>query len=73
MLQNLEISYMSNFFTSLVEQLKQFAAALAQNGAMTISNYIKLLQIDNGLKYLNARYNGCACTALAFHKRNGWW
>ena len=30
-------------------------------------------QIDNGLKYLNARYNGCACTALAFHKRNGWW
>ena len=30
-------------------------------------------QIDLGLKYLNARYNGCACTALAFHKRNGWW
>ena len=30
-------------------------------------------QIDLGLKYLDKRYNGCACTALAFHNRNGWW
>lgn len=29
------------------EGLKQFALGLAQNGAMTISQYIKLLQIDN--------------------------
>jgi hypothetical protein len=35
------------------EQLKQFAAALAQNGAMTISNYIKLLQIDNKTEMYN--------------------
>jgi hypothetical protein len=30
-------------------------------------------QIDNGLKYINARYNGCACTALAHHKAKGWY
>jgi hypothetical protein len=35
------------------EQLKQFAAALAQNGAMSISNYIKLLQIDNKTEMYN--------------------
>lgn len=29
------------------EGLKQFALGLAQNGAMTISEYIKLLQLDN--------------------------
>ena len=35
------------------EQLKTFAAALAQNGAMSISNYIKLLQIDNKSEMFN--------------------
>jgi hypothetical protein len=30
-------------------------------------------QIDNGLKYLNARYDGCACKALAHHKLKGWY
>ena len=30
-------------------------------------------QIDQGLKYINHRYNGCACTALAHHKRKGWY
>ena len=35
------------------EQLKQFAAALAQNGAMSISNYVKLLQIDNKSEMYN--------------------
>ncbi len=30
-------------------------------------------QIDNGLKYINARYNGCACAALAHHKAKGWY
>jgi hypothetical protein len=30
-------------------------------------------QIDNGLKYINARYDGCACTALAHHKAKGWY
>lgn len=35
------------------EQLKTFAAALAQNGAMSISNYIKLLQIDNKTEMFN--------------------
>jgi len=30
-------------------------------------------QIDNGLKYINHRYDGCACTALAHHKLKGWY
>ena len=30
-------------------------------------------QIDLGLKYLEARYDGCACTALAHHKAKGWY
>ena len=30
-------------------------------------------QIDQGLKYINHRYNGCACTALAHHKAKGWY
>ena len=30
-------------------------------------------QIDNGLRYINHRYNGCACTALAHHKAKGWY
>ena len=30
-------------------------------------------QIDNGLKYINARYDGCACAALAHHKAKGWY
>ena len=30
-------------------------------------------QIDQGLKYINHRYNGCACTALAHHERKGWY
>ena len=30
-------------------------------------------QIDNGLKYINARYDGCACKALAHHKAKGWY
>jgi len=35
------------------EQLKSFAAALAQNGAMSVSNYIKMLQIDNKAQMYN--------------------
>ena len=30
-------------------------------------------QIDQGLKYINHRYDGCACTALAHHKAKGWY
>jgi hypothetical protein len=30
-------------------------------------------QIDAGLKYINARYDGCACAALAHHKAKGWY
>ena len=30
-------------------------------------------QIDDGIKYLNKRYDGCACKALAHHKRKGWY
>jgi hypothetical protein len=35
------------------EGLKQFAMSLAQNGAMTISEYIKLLQINNKSQMYN--------------------
>jgi hypothetical protein len=30
-------------------------------------------QIDQGLKYINSRYKGSACTALAFHKKKGYY
>ncbi len=30
-------------------------------------------QIDRGLKYIDHRYDGCACTALAHHKAKGWY
>ena len=30
-------------------------------------------QIDKGLIYLNHRYQGNACKALAHHKAKGWW
>ena len=32
-----------------------------------------LTQIDKGLIYLNHRYEGNACKALAHHKAKGWW
>jgi hypothetical protein len=30
-------------------------------------------QIDRGLKYIDHRYDGCACKALAHHKAKGWY
>jgi hypothetical protein len=30
-------------------------------------------QIDKGLKYIEHRYDGCACKALAHHKVKGWY
>ena len=30
-------------------------------------------QIEQGLKYINHRYDGCACKALAHHKAKGWY
>ena len=30
-------------------------------------------QIDKGLKYIDHRYDGCACKALAHHKAKGWY
>jgi hypothetical protein len=30
-------------------------------------------QIDKGLKYIEHRYDGCACKALAHHKAKGWY
>ncbi len=30
-------------------------------------------QIDKGLKYIEHRYSGSACTALAHHKTKGWY
>ena len=30
-------------------------------------------QIDLGLRYLDRRYDGCACRALAHHKAKGWY
>jgi hypothetical protein len=30
-------------------------------------------QIDRGLKYIEHRYDGCACKALAHHKAKGWY
>jgi hypothetical protein len=30
-------------------------------------------QIDRGLKYIDHRYDGCACKALAHHKSKGWY
>ena len=32
-----------------------------------------ITQIDKGLIYLNHRYQGNACKALAHHKAKGWW
>jgi hypothetical protein len=32
-----------------------------------------ITQIDKGLIYLNHRYEGNACKALAHHKAKGWW
>ena len=31
------------------------------------------IQIDKGLAYITARYNGSACNALAFHNRKGYY
>ena len=31
------------------------------------------IQIDQGLKYIKARYQGSACNALAFHNRKGYY
>lgn len=31
------------------------------------------IQILHGLKYIEARYRGSACRALAFHNRHGWY
>ena len=30
-------------------------------------------QIDHGLRYLDARYSGDGCKALAYHKKHGWY
>jgi hypothetical protein len=31
------------------------------------------IQIQQGLKYIEHRYQGSACKALAFHKKKGWY
>lgn len=51
----------------------------AKSSAYGIPQLLKLkskdpfIQIDKGLAYITARYNGSACNALTFHNRKGYY
>jgi hypothetical protein len=66
-----EIIYKESRWNYKAKNPKSSAFGLFQILKSTEKDPIK--QIDLGLKYLDRRYDGCACKALAFHNRNGWW
>jgi hypothetical protein len=66
-----EIVYLESRWNYKAKNPKSSAYGLFQILKSKEKDPIK--QIDNGLKYINARYQGCACTALAHHKKNGWY
>ena len=66
-----EIIYKESRWNYKAKNKKSSAYGLFQILKSTEKDPIK--QIDLGLKYLDKRYNGCACTALAHHKAKGWY
>ena len=66
-----EIIYKESRWNYKAKNKKSSAYGLFQILKSTEKDPIK--QIDLGLKYLDKRYNGCACTALAHHKLKGWY
>ena len=66
-----EIVYKESRWNYKAKNPKSSASGLFQILKSKDKDPIK--QIDQGLKYINHRYNGCACTALAHHKAKGWY
>jgi len=66
-----EIVYKESRWNYKAKNPKSSASGLFQVLKSKEKDPIK--QIDQGLKYINHRYNGCACTALAHHKAKGWY
>jgi hypothetical protein len=66
-----EIVYKESRWNYKAKNPKSTASGLFQVLKSKEKDPIK--QIDQGLKYINHRYNGCACTALAHHKAKGWY
>ena len=66
-----EIVYKESRWNYKAKNPKSSAFGLFQILKSTEKDPIK--QIDLGLKYLDRRYDGCACKALAHHKAKGWY
>jgi hypothetical protein len=66
-----EIVFKESRWNPKAKNSKSSAFGLFQILKSKETNPIK--QIDLGLKYIDARYKGCACTALAHHKKHGWY
>ena len=66
-----EIIYKESRWNYRAKNPKSSASGLFQVLKSKEKDPIK--QIDQGLKYINHRYDGCACKALAHHKLKGWY
>jgi len=66
-----EIIYKESRWNYKAKNPKSSASGLFQVLKSKEKDPIK--QIDQGLKYINHRYDGCACKALAHHKAKGWY
>jgi len=66
-----EIVYKESRWNYKAKNPKSSASGLFQVLKSKEKDPIK--QIDQGLKYINHRYDGCACKALAHHKAKGWY
>ena len=66
-----EIIYKESRWNPKAKNKKSSASGLFQ--VLNSKEKDPIKQIDEGLKYIKHRYNGCACTALAHHKLKGWY
>jgi membrane-bound lytic murein transglycosylase MltF len=66
-----EIVYKESRWNYKAKNPKSSASGLFQ--VLNSKEKDPIKQIDQGLKYINHRYNGCACTALAHHRAKGWY
>jgi len=58
-------------FDNLARNTRSTAYGIAQ--LLSEKSRDPAIQILHGLKYIEARYRGSACKALAFHDRHNWY
>jgi len=66
-----ELWYLESRWNYKAKNPKSSAAGIPQ--LLNLKETDPFKQIDRGLKYIDHRYDGCACKALAHHKAKGWY